>query len=295
MVRFDDDRPRAERPNGDGGAKTAYVDERRWIPVPDVATRAAQVETGELDVADDLPLDQYDRLARSPKARPLVATPYCWLIAVLHKKAGVMTHQKLRQAGQAAVDIEPIMRAVAAGKSECCRLDPSRLFQEVAEWHTRLPGLSHPERTVETARRLGDAVDAPLQPAGVRGRHHRDRHRRAVRPDGPGDPGLHHPPPARSPRRGTPQFDPMGQAIRSCTWAGWTCDDDSQRVSQALARETDPRRRRALWEQQTRLWYEQVPSRRLGDLHGLRAAQRHVRGLNEAAERPWFYNVWREP
>ena len=38
MVRFDDYKPRSEKPNGYGGAKIAYVDEIRWIPVPDVAT-----------------------------------------------------------------------------------------------------------------------------------------------------------------------------------------------------------------------------------------------------------------
>ena len=61
--------------------------------------------------------------------------------------------------------------------------------------------------------------------------------------------------------------------------------------NQELARETDAPKRRALWEQQTRLWYDKVPSIRLGDLHGLRAVQA-VKGLNERTERPRFYNVW---
>ena len=90
------------------------------------------------------------------------------------------------------------------------------------------------------------------------------------------------------------QLDPMFQAILSCTWAGWTCDEEIAKNSQELARETDPKKRRALWEQQTRLWYEKVPSIRLGDLHGLRAMQKTVKGLNENTERPRFYNVWLE-
>ena len=51
MVRFDDYKSRSEKPNGYGGGKIAYVDEIRWVPVPEVATRVAQVETGELDFA----------------------------------------------------------------------------------------------------------------------------------------------------------------------------------------------------------------------------------------------------
>src|SRR5437016_9487592 len=65
MVRFDDYKSRNEKPNGYGGGKTAYVDEIRWIPVPDAASRAAQLESGDLDVADDLVADAYDRDRKS--------------------------------------------------------------------------------------------------------------------------------------------------------------------------------------------------------------------------------------
>ncbi|PYM91351.1 MAG: hypothetical protein DME04_19600, partial [Candidatus Rokuibacteriota bacterium] len=108
MVRFDDYKSRNEKPNGYGGGKTAYLDEVRFQPVPEVATRVAQVETGELDFADDLNLDAYDRLKKNPNLRPIVTKPYYWLVAVLNKKEGLMTNQKLRQAWQAAIDIEPI-------------------------------------------------------------------------------------------------------------------------------------------------------------------------------------------
>ena len=57
MVRFDDYKPRSEKRNGYGGAKVAYIDEIDWMPVPDVATRVAQMETGELQLADDLIAD----------------------------------------------------------------------------------------------------------------------------------------------------------------------------------------------------------------------------------------------
>ena len=125
MVRFDDYKSRSEKPNGYGGGKTAYVDEIRWIPVPEVATRVAQVETGELDFGDDLNLDAYDRLKSNANARPIVSKPYYWLVAVFNKKEGLMTNQKLRQAWQAALDIEPIMKNVAGGKKEFYRMDSS--------------------------------------------------------------------------------------------------------------------------------------------------------------------------
>ena len=140
MVRFDDYKSRNEKPNGYGGGKTAYADEIRWVPVPEVATRVAQVETGELDFADDLNLDAFDRLKKSAAARPIVAKPYYWLVAVFNKKEGLMTNQKLRQAWQAAIDIEPIMKTVAGGKSEFYRMDNSLALVEITAWHTKLTG-----------------------------------------------------------------------------------------------------------------------------------------------------------
>jgi peptide/nickel transport system substrate-binding protein len=315
MVRFDGYVPRTEKATGYGGAKVAHLDEVRWIPVPEVATRAAQLETGELDFADDLSLDQYDRLTRSAGARPLVAKPYFWLIAVFNKKEGLMTNQKLRQAWQAAVDIEQVMKTVSAGRPEFYRLDSSLMFQEVAEWHTRIPGLPYNERNPEKAKRL-------MKEAGYKGEPIRFLSTReykwmydfsVVVKQQMEDVGfvvdlqvldwatL-------STRRFNSkeydvfttgiglgaQFDPMFQAILSCTWAGWTCDEEIQKVGGELARETDARKRRTLWEQQTQLWYEKVPSLRLGDLHGLRGILKTVKGLNEGTERPRFHNVWLE-
>ena len=44
--------------------------------------------------------------------------------------------------------------------------------------------------------------------------------------------------------------------------------------------------------QQTRLFYEKVPVIAYGDLFGLRAARKTVKGFDEKTDRPRFYNVW---
>ena len=171
MVRFDDYKPRSEARSGYGGAKVAYVDELRWIPVPDAASRAAQVESGDLDFADDLVADAYDRLKANPNVQPIIVKPYYWLVAVFNKKEGLMTSQKLRQAWQAALDIEPIMKTVAGGKSEFYRMDSSLAFQE-------LPDLAHQDRGPALER----AQQGQGQAAAQGGRLH-----------GPADPFHDHP------------------------------------------------------------------------------------------------------
>ena len=89
-------------------------------------------------------------------------------------------------------------------------------------------------------------------------------------------------------------FDPTHYTVLNCSWPGWTCDEEITRIQQELARETDPKKRYALWEQQHRLFYEKVPSIRYGDLHGLRAMRKTVGGFDDKTERPRFYNVWLE-
>src|SRR3989454_5170773 len=140
MVRFDAYRSRNEQPNGYGGGKTAWLDEIRWISVPEVATRVAQVETGELEFADDLNLDAYERIRKNPNVKAIVSKPYYWLVAVLNKKEGPMTNAKLRQAWQAAIDIEPIMKNVAGGPPEVYREDPSLAPLQITAGHPKLAG-----------------------------------------------------------------------------------------------------------------------------------------------------------
>jgi peptide/nickel transport system substrate-binding protein len=311
MVRFDDYRSRREPPSGYGGGKTAYVDEIRWIPVPDVATRVAQVETGELDLADDLNLDAYDRLKRAAEVRPVISKPYYWLVAVLNKKEGLMTNQKLRQAWQAAIDIEPIMKNVAGGKSEFYRMDSSLAFAENPTWHLRIPGVPWNERNRDKARKL-------LKEAGYTGAPIRFMTTQEYKwmydfalltKQQLEDVGFtidlqvvdwstlvqrrNNPKAYDAFTTGIGNFyDPAHHVYLTCVWPGWTCDPDILKIQDELAREVDPQKRRALWERQTRQFYEKVPVIRYGDLFGLRAVRSAVKGFNETNERIRLYNVW---
>ncbi len=314
MVRFDDYKSRSDPPSGYGGAKAAHVDELRWIPVPDVATRVAQMETGELEFADDLNIDAFDRLQKSANARPVVAKPYYWLIAVLNKKEGLMTNQKLRQAWQAAVDIEPIMKAVAGGRSEFYRMDASLAFVENTPWWVKQQtSWGWNEHDKEKAKRL-------MQEAGYKGEPVRFVTTQEYKwmydfalltKQQLEDVGFNidlqvvdwatlvkrrnNPKEYEAFTTGTGNiFEPTAFTVLSCTWPGWTCDEQIQTLNQELARETDQKKRFALWEQMHKLWYEKVPSIRYGDLHGLRAAAKKLQGFNEKTERPRFHNVWLE-
>ena len=313
MVRFDEYKSRAEKPTGYGGGKTAYVDEIRWVPVPEVATRVAQMETGELDFADDLNLDAFDRLKKNAAVRPIVSKPYYWLVAVFNKKEGLMTNQKLRQAWQAAIDIEPIMKTVAGGKAEFYRMDNSLTPVEITAWHTNLTGLPWNERNKDKAKRL-------LQEAGYKKEPIRFMTTQEYKwmydfalltKQQLEDVGFNIDLQVVDwatlvKRRNNSKeydafttgmgafYDPTHHIYLTSSWPGWNTDEDILTLQSELARETDPKKRMALWEKQTRQFYEKVPVIRYGDLFGLRAARKAVKGFDESNERIRFYNVWLE-
>src|SRR4029453_19357127 len=313
MVRFDDYKARNEKPNGFGGGKTAYVDEIRWQPVPEGATRVVQVEAGELEFADHLNLDAYDRLKKNPNLRPIVAKGNSWLIAVLNKKEGLMRSQKLRQAWQAAIDIEPIMKNVAGGHSEFYRMDSSLIMAETAAWHTKLAGLPWNERNRDKAKKL-------LQEAGYKKEPVRFMTTQEYKwmydfalltKQQLEDVGFNIDLQVVDwatlvKRRNNSKeydafttgigaiYDPAHVNFLTANWPGWNNDETMLTLQAELARETEPKKRMALWEQQARLFYEKVRVTGYGDLFGLRAARSTVKGFDESNERIRLSNVWVE-
>ena len=161
LARFKDYSARAEAPDGYGGKRTAYVDEILFLPVPDVAVRLAGVETGEYHFAQQIKQDQYDRVKGLSGIDAHVVKPYGWITAVPNHKEGLMTSKKIRQAFQAALDMEPIMGA-GIGNKEFYRLDGALFFPEQAAFYSTV-AVSRPITSGTRTRR------ALLQEAGYAG------------------------------------------------------------------------------------------------------------------------------
>jgi peptide/nickel transport system substrate-binding protein len=238
---------------------------------------------------------------------------YYWLVAVLNKKEGLMTNQKLRQAWQAALDIEPIMKTVAGGRSEFYRMDYNLIHAELAAWHVNMPGLPWNEKSKDKTKKL-------LQEAGYKGEPVRFMTTQEykwmydfalVSKQQLEDAGFtidlqvvdwatlvkrrNNPKEYDAFTTGIgPQYDPTNSNVLSCNWPGWTCDEEIQRIKTEMIRETDYKKRLALWERMHKVFYEKVPVIRYGDLFGLRAASKKLKGFNEKTERIRFYNAWIE-
>jgi peptide/nickel transport system substrate-binding protein len=308
LARFDRYAARSEAPSGYGGRRTAHVDEVQFIPVPDVATRAAGVESGEYHFSDWIAPDSYERLAANPRLDVMIVKPNEWITGVFNKKTGPFTNRTLRQAVIAALDMEPIMKA-AVGRPEFYRLDPSIQFREQLWWSDVGQDVyNHPDRA--RARRL-------MQEAGYRGEPIRWlctqfydwMYKSAVAAKQQlEDVGFTIDLQVLEwatvvQRRGDPKHyeifttgigfavDPAFQVILSCDWPGWTCDPRLDALMARLVAETDLPKRQATWREIQGWFWQEVPVIKFGDFFTLRIKQKRVAGYANRY-RPFFWNVW---
>ena len=135
LVRFDNYAARSEAPSGFAGKREALADEIYFYPVSQVATRIAGVQSGDYDVADATPnQDAYSQLKKDARVVVDPIKPGDFLTFFFNKKQGIMANEKLRQAVEVALDMQPIMKATF-GDPELFSLGPS-IYPKGTPWYT---------------------------------------------------------------------------------------------------------------------------------------------------------------
>jgi len=76
-----------------------------------------------------------------------------------------------------------------------------------------------------------------------------------------------------------------------CNWPGWWCLEAKEQWMEALARESDVKKRRAMWEKVQMLFHEDVGRVKFGDFFGLTAVRKEVQGYRPSNEMN-LWNVW---
>ena len=311
LARFKDYVARSDAPDGFGGKRTAYLDELHFVPVPDVAVRLAGVETGEYHVGLEIQQDQYDRVKTMPGVVPGIIKPQGWTTAVLNHKQGLMTDKRIRQAFQAALDMEPIM-AAGFGNKAFYRLDPGLSFPEQPQWHSRASAELYNQKNPAKARKLLQEAGYSGQPVRwISTREYQWMYKNALvakqQLEGAGfkvdlqvvDWAT------LVQRRNKPEVwdvfstgitfnpEPAFSTATLCNWPGWWCLEAKEQWMEALARESDPRKRRAMWEKVQAIFHEDVGRVKFGDFFGLTAVRKEVQGYRATNEMN-LWNVWLE-
>jgi len=308
LARYDGYAPRAEPASGLAGQRVAYLDEIYFMPVPDYATRQAGIITGEYTFIQQVKPDQYDRIKSSPGVEPVVVKPYGWVTIVLNTKQGLMTDKRVRQAVQAALDVEPMLLA-GLGHKDFFRLDPGIFFREQV-WHSTVASGQYNQHDKDKARRL-------LKEAGYAGQPLRwivtTEYEHHYKPSVVAKSQLEEVGfkvdlqvsdwATVVSRRNKPELwdafttaftfppEPSMAAQILCEWPGWWCTPEKDQLVQALARESDVKKRQAIVEKLQTVFYADAARIKVGDYFRLDARRKDVQGY-ESGPFMHFWNVW---
>ena len=309
LARFKDYAARSEPASFYGGKRTAYLDEILFIPVPDVAVRVAGVQSGEYHFAQQVKQDQYDRIKAIPTLVSGIIKPAGWSVGVLNHKQGIMTDKRIRQAVQAALDMEPIM-AAGFGDKAFYRVDPGLMHVEQPQWHSKAGGELYNQKNPAKAKKLLQEAKYSGQPIRwMTTKEYDYMYKHAIvakqQLEGAGmkvDLQVVDWATLVQRRNKAELWDIFSTAITfnpepalntgvQCNWPGWWCLDDKERWLDSAARELAPRKRKAMWDKVQQLFYEDVGRIKLGDWFGLQVHTKNLRGTLHTNEQPLF-NVW---
>ncbi len=310
LDRFEGYSARTEEPDGAAGRKHAYFDSIFVIPVPDPAVRIAGVKRGEYLFAETVPPDEYDRLRADADLVPYTSQTATWLTAVFNHRSPLMGNKKIRQAFQAALDQEAVMRAsygnprfwrldpglmpkehylwTDAGKEYVNQKNPTKARQLLAEsgykgepirWVTTMEYVAYgttAQLVKPLLERAGFAVDLQVVDwATVVSRRSR--------------PELYD---VFSTAFGFVP-DPVFMLALNPAWPGWFDNRDLNAMMTLLRRHADPKVRLEIWSRMQKLWYEEAGSIKFGDYFLLHLHRKELKGYVNVPTHIWW-NAWSE-
>ena len=238
-----------------------------------------------------------------------------FVCATLNHKQGLMTSLTLRQAFQAALDMEPIMLA-AVGHGLFYRLDPGLWPPELLFQHSRAGAALYNQRDKAKARRLLKEAGYTGQPVRWLTTHELEHfHKTAlVAKKQLDDVGFKidlqvldfatlvqrlDKPELFDVFSNTILIDGRGLALSGnvqclSNVAGWWCLAGKDRLLAELARETEVRKRKGIIDSVQTLFYEDVGQIKFGDRFPLAVVRKELRGDFRSGPFTFFWNAWLE-
>ena len=151
LGRFDEYVGVDSEPSGYAGRKPAYLDEIEFIPVPEEAARVAGLQAGEYHYLEEIIPDQIEVLQDDPAVTIEILPPRSYGVIIMNTVAGPMSDQRIRQAVQAAIEVESSGQAThGEGYFE---LGPGIMLPQTA-WHSEVSAELYNQNNPEKARQL---------------------------------------------------------------------------------------------------------------------------------------------
>lgn len=308
LERFADYTSPAGESDGYGGARHQYVDEIRFVPVPDANTRVEAAISGQYDYVDSIPVESFERVKTSTASEPVMLKPFGWPVFVLNSGHGMTKSKELRQAIQQSLGQEDMM-AAAFGSKEFYALNGS-LYPDSFAWATDAGveghyNVANPEKAGElmkAANYNGDPVriltsrqyEFHYKMAQVAAEYLKAAGFKvdlqvvdwATLTQRRGDPSLWDIYITHSPFLPEPSL--IGMMSTSAP-GNWDTPARGQVVN-AFNTESDPEKRIKLWADVQKVVMDEVPFIKIGDFNAVAAKSQKLEGV-EPAPWPYFWNV----
>ena len=308
LARFENYVGETAPPNGYAGKREAVADEVFFYPVSQVATRIAGVQSGDYDIADGINQDAYAQLEKDPRVVAGLIKPGSFLTFFFNKKQGIMTNEKLRQAVEVALDMEPIMKATF-GDPRLYSLGPS-VYPQGTPYHTtagsdlyNVHDLAKAKQLMKEAGYTGEPIRwlttqqydymfksttvaaAQLQRAGFK------VDMQVLEWAGVLD---HRAKPADYDIFTTSHGfvpDPALITVFNSAYPGWWDSPEKNKLLDEFNRVADPAARARVWPRLQELWYKQAPLVRPGEFFGVVLASKKLEGWKPS----YWLVVWNVP
>ncbi|QDY71004.1 ABC transporter substrate-binding protein (plasmid) [Qingshengfaniella alkalisoli] len=307
VTRFDDYVSREEPSSGGSGKREQILDEIRFVPVPDAATRVEGVLSGQFQFADGLPTEAYDRIESTDGVEPMLLAPFGWPIFAFNLKEGLMADQNVRSAVQAALAPEDML--YAAFGDEKFFVTDAALFPESFQWHNEEGAELYNQADAAKSQELLSKAGYDGSPLRILTSHQYEFHYKMAevakvyleaggftveldvvdwatltqQRDNPAAWDIYI---THSPFLPEPALTSMYSPTSRLGWA----NEEKDAVLKEFTSETDPEKRLELFAELQKLVYEQAPFYKVGGFNTLLAKSTALDGVTETPW-PYFWNA----
>lgn len=161
LITYEDYNSREEEPSGLVGKKEVFIENLYYDIVPDPMTKLTGLQTGEYDIADRMDFSTYDQISNDDTIEKYINNDNGTLNVFFNKKAGIMADKKIRQAVNAAVEVDSVLQA-SYSHEDLYVIDSSYMSVNNKNWTSDAGAESYNQADPELAKRL-------LEEAGYNG------------------------------------------------------------------------------------------------------------------------------
>ncbi len=308
VERFDDYAARDDEPSGYAGRKVAYIDQIRFVPVPDEAARTAGIQAGDFDYLENVSTDQFETLEADENVVAELSEPTGNMLIIFNMERGIMSDVTMRRAVQAAANSDEMMTAAAG--AGFYRLSPSHMMEETV-WHSDAGADLYDMRDPDLAREYLDEAGYDGEPVRIlTNTEYQDMYNTAVvLQQQLEDIDINVEPQVFdfatfldvlgerqewdiSIMSFAFRVDPVQIPMMRCEWGGAWCSDEKNELVDRLFSEVEFEDRYEAWEQLQQLMYDEVAGVKVADSVSLIAKSTRLQDLGSVQLAPAYWNAW---